>query len=263
MKLRKKRVFISLVLVLVLAGSCFFFFQPVPTPQGHTALRPGWKLLAALSGKGSTIMARHQIVLPHLWGYALVCSEGTVRLVLDGVSRQMQMGKQPCSAPSPEADAPQSIEYDLIPFAISTLSITAAPSATWEVTFVQPEKPSALPLEAGWKGIMGMGSAGGPIEGEIDSLVSAQRIWGLIGVCVGTGTISATVFPGNKRLTFPVCDGHPRLMVVRYASPTRVHKVEVRPSTENSLLSTVVVVCVNEQDCGLAPEGTASENQAP
>ncbi|GHO98684.1 hypothetical protein KSF_087320 [Reticulibacter mediterranei] len=262
MKLRKKSVFIGLVLMIVLAGSWFFFFQPISNPQGRTALRPGWKLIDALSGKGNTIIAGHQIVLPHLWGYALECSEGAVRLVLDGVNRQMELGQQPCSVPSLLTDVPQSIEYDLTPLTISTLSITAAPRTTWKIAFVQPEKPSALHLDPGWKGIMGMGSAGGPIEGEIGSFAPVQRIWGLVGVCMGRGTMTARLTPGEKLVTFPVCDGQPRLMVVRYSSPTRVHKVEVRPSS-NSLLSTVVVVCVNEQRCGLAPESTELENHAP
>jgi hypothetical protein len=251
MKLRKKSVFISLVLVIVLAGS-WLFFQHISNPQGRAALRPNWKLIAVLSGKGSTVIAGHQIVLPHLWGYALACSEGAVRLVLDGVNRQMELGKQPCSAPSLLTDAPQSIEYDLTPFTISILSITAEPRTTWKIALVQPEKPSALHLDPGWKGIMGMGSGGGPIEGEIGSFAPVQRIWGLVGVCLGRGTMTARLTPGEKLVTFPVCDGQPQLMVVRYPSPTSVHKVEVRPSSENSLLSTVVVVCVNEQHCGLA-----------
>lgn len=161
----------------------------------------------------------------------------------------MMMGKQPCSAPLLVADAPQSIEYTLTPFALSTLSITAAPRTTWEVAFVQQEKPSILHLEPGWKGIMGMGSVGGPIEGKIEPLAPVQRIWGLIGVCVGTGTISATMFPGKQLVSFPACDGQPRLLVVRYSSPTHVQWVEVRPSSRKSMLSIVVVVCVNEQYC--------------
>src|SRR5262249_46468126 len=129
-----------------------------------------------------------------------------------------------------------------------TLSIKTDPATTWQIEFVQEEKPSNFQIGPRWVGVMGMGGAYSPTEATIGNIAPARSIWGLVGVCVGEGEISARFTPDIKTVTFPVCDGEPRLMAVRYSSPTEVQDVEVMSSGKN-LFYTYVVNCADESQC--------------
>jgi hypothetical protein len=251
MRLRKKYVFIGtmgIIVLVLLAGSFVFLFQKSYQQPEHTSLRPGWRQIASFSGTGSKLIKWHE-TLPHLWGNAISCTGGNLDIEADGIRTKLTMGQNPCVIPSP-ALSPQSIEYDVKSLTIESLKITTTGSTMWHIEFVQEEKASNFQLGSEWVPVMGMGSVGAPVDGVLSNVAPTARNWGLVVVCVGSGSISGQVLPvPSAEPVFPAtCDDEPRLLKVQYPSPVAIQEVKMTPS-KNILFYVYVVACTNQQQC--------------
>jgi hypothetical protein len=251
-----------IVCLLAVAVSSFLLWGPYKHQDAAVIpLHPGWNQIAIYSHTGGITIAEQNITLPHLWGYVLSCSgKGEITIDVTGNRTMLKIGNNSCSASPHPHESPQFIEFDLQALHIQQVKVvTASANITWRLQFVQETKGSTFQINPDeWVGQIGMSSTsddastselgnGVPVTAPNGQTI-VPKTWGLIIACIGKGTGSAQFTPSVGTITFPPCDGIPRMRIVKYPTPTTVLEVQIKPA--GHITSYVgLVACIDEQKC--------------
>ena len=254
----------ALVLVALLIGSLVLLLHNRQADLGNGAgtfqLRQGWTQVAIYGGTGSKTITGLNIEPAPVWGYTDTCSGGgNLDIKITGVTTNMVTGDEPCEPNFATRIAPQTISFALSPVKLQTIKVTANASMVWHIQIVQEVKQPVFRLGSEWVSTVGMGGNGsGGSRGNVINPTKpggqtiSPRTWGVVLVCIGTGKGSIKFTPDVGTITMPLCDGQPRLEVIRYPVATNVQDYRVSV-TGDIVWQAQVVGCVDEQKCGTLP----------
>ncbi len=269
---RQLNLIAAAIFVVLLVGSLILVVARRPqTPiAGPHPLQAGWMQAALFNGDSSKTFTHQAIALSTLWGVSFGCiGQGKVDIELDGQKNNTLTATcQHITGPLLSAPyGPDTITLATSAHTIQTVKVTVSGTLNWYLQFSNaqiaptPLLSTLLAPGSGWQEQQGMSTRGNASSNFTSSSVVLPngktihpKIWGVVVVCSGPGTIHIQLDPAVKGIQIapPVCNQQPVLDVLRFSSPPTFEEIRVIagiPINDSVVWQLHILACTDEQVC--------------